>query len=375
VADGGPALSGDPTAERGVHATPDVPRISQEELTITHSATQAIAAGNSVACSPDSGLTTTENGYLRTFTLADFGIGGDFNVTSVSFGIEAIDPAQTLTVNLYTLEGDFIYANLTPIGSADATIAPQELSIVSVPVEGTAPAGSTLVVEVDAPDMSGTGRLFIGSNDAGQSAPSYLRSASCGLVEPTDTADIGFPGMHIVMNVTGELGGDVPWLDVSPTSATLAPGESLTVTVGMDSGATEENQPGTYGAGVGISHDTPYDVPTVGVEMVATPPNQWGKVAGTVTGIGCDGSENPLSGATVQLNGAQEQIALATDVDGGYARWMPTRNNPVHIIVAAPGYGPQTDQVRLRPRQTIVADFALEAICGSSSPEGGAIAR
>jgi hypothetical protein len=149
----------------------------------------------------------------------------------------------------------------------------------------------------------------------------------------------------------------------------------VTVTVDMDSGATEENQPGTYSAGVAIGHDTPYDVPTVGVEMTATPPLQWGKVAGTVTGIGCDGSESPLAGATVQLNGEREQISLSTDADGRYARWMSTNNNPVRIIVAHDGFQPQTDQVRLRPRQTIVADFALEATCGSSLLEGGGLAR
>jgi hypothetical protein len=54
---------------------------------------------------------------------------------------------------------------------------------------------------------------------------------------------------------------------------------------------------------------------------------------------------------------------------------MSTNNNPVRIIVAHDGFQPQTDQVRLRPRQTIVADFALEAICGSSSLEGGGLAR
>jgi hypothetical protein len=94
-----------------------------------------------------------------------------------------------------------------------------------------------------------------------------------------------------------------------------------------------------------------------------------------VTGIGCDGSESPLAGATVQLNGEREQISLSTDADGRYARWMSTNNNPVRIIVAHDGFQPQTDQVRLRPRQTIVADFALEATCGSSLLEGGGLAR
>jgi len=94
-----------------------------------------------------------------------------------------------------------------------------------------------------------------------------------------------------------------------------------------------------------------------------------------VTGVDCDGSVSPLGGATIQLNGSREQIALTTDADGGYARWMAPNNNPVRIIVAHDGYQPQADQVRLRPRQTVTADFALEAICGSSALEGGGPAR
>ena len=35
--------------------------------------------------------------------------------------------------------------------------------------------------------------FFIGSNAAGQTAPSYLAAAACGVTEPTDTAAIGFP--------------------------------------------------------------------------------------------------------------------------------------------------------------------------------------
>jgi subtilisin family serine protease/N-acetylneuraminic acid mutarotase len=168
---------------------------------------------------------------------------------------------------------------------------------------------------------------------------------------------------------------DVPWLSVSPLSATLAPGQSVTVTVSMDSGATDEGQPGTYTAGVGIGHDTPYAVPPVGVTMNVTPPNNWGKIAGTVTGVSCQGQENPLSGATVQINGRQQQVTLSTDAQGGYARWMASNNSPLTLIVAHSGYQPQTRQVTLRPRQTVIANFALSAICGSGTLGGDATPR
>jgi hypothetical protein len=216
------------------------------EITITHSASQAIVALNSVACSPDGGLSTTENGYLRHFVLDDFGITEDFNVTEVSFGIENLSIQQTVTVNLFRMidpGGPFIYANFELIGTTDASLPPQQLSIAEVPVTGTAPAGSTLVVEVDLPDMSGVGAFFIGSNPNGQTAPSFLRSASCGLAEPFDTAAIGFPGMHIVMNVTGDAGeqpdcpvpSGTPWVDVDPLSGTVAPFGEQVVDVTFDS--------------------------------------------------------------------------------------------------------------------------------------------
>jgi hypothetical protein len=228
--------------------TPEVAEPAQDEITITHSASQSIVALNSVACSPDGGFSTTENGYLRHFVLDDFDIISDFAVSEVSFAIESLAITQTVTVNLYTMidpAGPFTYANFQEIGSADATLAAQSMTIVEVPVTGTAPAGSTLVVEVDVPDMSGLGAFFIGSNSDGQTAPSYLRSASCGITDPTDLAAIGFPGMHIVMNVTGTTGGgepgvceapgDVPWLSVSPESGTTPAGGSSEVTVSFDS--------------------------------------------------------------------------------------------------------------------------------------------
>src|SRR6185436_1773755 len=48
--------------------------------------------------------------------------------------------------------------------------------------------------------------FFIGSNNLGQSGPSYISAASCGIANPTNLASIGFPNMHIVMNVLGACG-------------------------------------------------------------------------------------------------------------------------------------------------------------------------
>ena len=153
---------------------------------------------------------------------------------------------------------------------------------------------------------------------------------------------------------------DVPWFSVDPTTATLQPGESLTVTVTRDSAV---DQPGTYTGAVAIGHDTPYRVDPVGVTMVVTPPNNWGKLSGTVTGTSCQGGTQPLAGALVQLNGKKDSVTLFTDASGEYAWWMPVNNSPVQMIVVADGYIPQTRNTTIVPRSEQVEDFTLTALC------------
>lgn len=235
-----PAGTGGVTAAGSATLLADLP---DGTVTLTHSASQEIAADNTVACS-SLGL-TADNGYLRTFTLEDFDIVSDFTVTDVSFGVEAVNVNPiTVTVRLYTLDAEpLVYANMTPIGSADVTLQPQALQMVSVPVSGVAPAGSTLVVEIDAPDTRTTSGFFAGSNSAGETAPTYIRSATCGMPEPVAMASAGFPGTHLVMNVTGMAEApetELPeWVDVQPTSGTVPAGGSQDVTVTFDSTGIE----------------------------------------------------------------------------------------------------------------------------------------
>ena len=75
--------------------------------TITQSTSQAIVDGNSVAC--NNGVGTTENHYWRAFDMNTFTGGQEYDVTSVSFGIELAQSGngtgQPLTVNLYANNG------------------------------------------------------------------------------------------------------------------------------------------------------------------------------------------------------------------------------------------------------------------------------
>jgi len=336
-------------AKAGESVTPQSAAVPLAEETITHSASQTITPANSASC--NNGTQSQDNRYLRTFTLDDFGISGSFDVSQVQFGIETTGSAQPLTVNLYALEGDLVYENMTLLGSADATIAADaDGTIVTVPVEGSVPAGGTLVVEVDVP---AGGWFFIGSNGEGQTAPTYISSDTCGLPEPTDTAEVDFEDMHLVMNVSGDTAGGagVEWLDVQPGTVTLRPGASVRVAATMTANV---DQPGTYTAAIELGANTPYDNPSVTATMNVTRPAGWGKITGTVTGGG-----SRIEGAVVHLDGIAHDVTVYTDSNGTYQYWMAAANGPLQVTVAAPGYIPQTKRAQIVNGQTTVYNFTL----------------
>ncbi|MFE9657376.1 S8 family serine peptidase [Micromonospora sp. NPDC006431] len=148
---------------------------------------------------------------------------------------------------------------------------------------------------------------------------------------------------------------DVSWMTIDKTSATLAPGEKITVTVGMTANV---DQPGTYSGSIAIKENTPYTVQPVPVTMNAQPPGTWGKLLGTVTGTNCQGVSAPLQGATVQVDSKSTSWTFSTDAQGKYAYWLDRKHNPLKMIVAKDGWKPQNRQTTISstPR---VEDFAL----------------
>ncbi|SCL28877.1 N-acetylneuraminic acid mutarotase [Micromonospora pallida] len=151
---------------------------------------------------------------------------------------------------------------------------------------------------------------------------------------------------------------DVSWMTIDKTEATLAPGQSVKVNVGMTANV---DQPGTYSGSVVIGENSPYTVPPVSVTMVAQPPKTWSKLTGTVTGTSCQGATAPLAGATVQVDSAVSSYTFKTDNAGKYAYWMDRKNNPLTVIAAKDGFKPQTRQSRLVANTPTVEDFNLSA--------------
>ncbi|GAA4452774.1 S8 family serine peptidase [Phytohabitans houttuyneae] len=152
---------------------------------------------------------------------------------------------------------------------------------------------------------------------------------------------------------------DVSWFSIDKTEATLAPGQSVTVTVVMTANV---DQPGTYKGAVAIGENTPYSVAPVALTFEVQPPTTWGKLLGTVTGKGCDGVTAPISGAVVQVDSWAMSWTFSTDAQGRYAYWLDRRNNPLSLIVAKDGWKPQTRQTRVNTSTPTVEDFTLSPI-------------
>ena len=189
------------------------PDAGPTSLTLTQSMSETITPLNSIACVQQDAngnpIRQLDNSYYRVFDLAAAGVDGDFSVSAIRFGVEsATSPSgsQPAALKLYSLTGPLAVANLAPVASLNLTIANQSGTLIDQAIPGVVPVGSMLVVELFTPASTADNQLmFAGSNDAGESAPSYLRAPACGLDEPTPFASVGagFPNVQLVMSVSG----------------------------------------------------------------------------------------------------------------------------------------------------------------------------
>jgi hypothetical protein len=201
--------SGDNTLyqiDRGVFTMNDA-------ITLTHSESFDILAGNSVACASaadDPPQRTGPQSFYRVFDLDDYSeIDGAFEVMTFSFGVESASTNYPVTLKIHTLEGSFITSNLTQIESQEFTITPEMTGTfveVNFDIAPLVPEGSTIVAELLYSDgFEFGGALFVGSNGFGETGSTYLRADNCGIEQPTSTSAIGFPQVQWVMSLTGEV--------------------------------------------------------------------------------------------------------------------------------------------------------------------------
>ena len=162
----------------------------------------------------------------------------------------------------------------------------------------------------------------------------------------------------------------MPWLSLSPTTATLQPGQSVTATVTLnagDSSVTSVTQPGTYTAQIDVESDTPYPL-SIPVTMTVKPPKTWGEIAGTVTDAT---TGSPIAGSIVQIctlydkttggcGAGSTTYTLTTGTDGSYGLWLDRSGSPVQVLVTASGYTPQAKTADITAGRTTAVNFALK---------------
>jgi hypothetical protein len=187
---------------------------------MTHNLVDDFVESTTVQCAAGTGAqqTTSDNTMWRAFNLTDFGLG-DVTVQQVEFGIQrffapSYGNMTEVTIELYQAPGGSAPAlGFELKGTASAMFEDQNLTIVSMDIEGCIDAGSTLVVAIRPEDFltkSGgvaTGdAAWMGSNGFGETDDSYISSVGCGIASPQTFTAIGFPGIAILMNIYGEEG-------------------------------------------------------------------------------------------------------------------------------------------------------------------------
>ncbi|MFN3756338.1 MAG: T9SS type A sorting domain-containing protein [Flavobacterium sp.] len=190
--------------------------LSVHSQTISHSNSMDLGTTN-VACNAGTGATATssENRYFRFFNLSSFSITEAYGITSVQFGIQSLNiptlPAGfPVRVRIFsTPNTDFptgYPTGYSEVAQVTTNILPANVeTIVSIPITGTIPAGSNLLVEVGyaAQEAASGNRIFFSANSLGQTAPTYIQAPTCGITAPTTMTAINFPNAHLVLSVTG----------------------------------------------------------------------------------------------------------------------------------------------------------------------------
>lgn len=212
------------------------PAIAQQ---LTHSASQVILEGNSVACTTeDEGeiIYVNANTFYRHFKLNDFGITSAYDITSIDYGIQEIEDAPSegfpVTVGIYSVNGNFPNGNINLITEVTENLQDQTLVLHNVAITATISANDEFVVAIsvpsEAPGLGGGGqtKFQIGSNKGGINGDgdidgdgdvdnddqeeevdleifSYLMADECSVPNPVTFKSQGRPDVKIVLNVNG----------------------------------------------------------------------------------------------------------------------------------------------------------------------------
>ena len=178
---------------------------------ISHSASLTIKDNHSISCNT-TGIIRA-NSFSRVFDLIDFGITSSYNITEVQFGIENLIDAPVagfpITISISEFTGAYPFGTSTLITQVTKMVTDQSLTLYSALINAIIPANSKFVVAISVPSDvvvnggAGVVRFDIGSNDDGETSPSYMQADACSLLVPVTLDSQGRPDVHLVMNVVG----------------------------------------------------------------------------------------------------------------------------------------------------------------------------
>ena len=183
------------------------------QTTWTQSLDNVNVLAGSIGCNqaqPNPGY-HAENSFWRSYSPATQMQTTNFEIASITFGVEnasAPQGAQSAEIRIYSdpTPGDPApAAGLTLLHTESFMVMDTTGALLTQTMNPPVPFnvnGDDLVVEFYYPDgIANLEFFFIGSNGAGQTAPGYLWAPTCGATEPTDIGLLGFPTMHIILDV------------------------------------------------------------------------------------------------------------------------------------------------------------------------------
>lgn len=200
------------------------------QVTLSQTNSNAITPDHTVSCNANN--VPDDNQYFRAYDIAAMGYT-QFDVSEVSFGVQmatAVDASFALDVTIYSnAGGTFPSGTLTEVSTVSVPITASDAnSIKTVPIVASVMAPAQLVVEISIPDelaANHTTQFFLGSNSAGESAPSYISSDGCGLSMVTYDS-VGISNVHVIMDVIG-IALSIDEFDVSKVSVYPNPSSDI----------------------------------------------------------------------------------------------------------------------------------------------------
>jgi hypothetical protein len=183
--------------------------IQPGSVTLTQTSDTTVDHNIVASCTNADGTTAAQSWY-RVFSLTAAGVSGDFHSENVDIGIAFAIGSNSVEVTIGSYSGAIGSATLDPAdvtGTVQVSAPVPDSGIaetLTVPLINTISAGKAVYVEIDAPDLDGTGdQINIGSTDGTQTHPAYIEAPLCGTTVPTSTTAAGLSNAAFVITVEG----------------------------------------------------------------------------------------------------------------------------------------------------------------------------